>query len=215
MGVTSAVLSFAVIAGFLTILPGLDTALVLRAAITQSKRHAFATALGISTGALIWGAAAAVGISALLTTSHLAYVALRLAGAAYLLWFGGTMLLRTWKSRRDGATPLAVPETVSASAGGPAWAWTRGVMTNLLNPKIGVFYAAMLPQFIPQGVPHLPMGLLLAFVHDLEGMVWFTLLIFGTQLVRGWLSKAAVQRAMDRITGTVLIGFGIKLALSE
>src|SRR5665647_3155590 len=132
----AAVLSFAVVAGLLTVIPGLDTALVLRAAITQGRRQGFATALGINTGALVWGAGAAVGVSALLTASTIA----------------------------------AVPAT--------AWgSWRRGLLTNLLNPKIGAFYVAVLHQFIPTGTSHLAVGLLLALVHDVDGMLWFTAII--------------------------------------
>ncbi len=148
----SAVASFAVIAALLTIIPGLDTALVVRAAVTQGRRIGFATALGINTGTLIWGAAAAMGVSALLTASRVVYDALRLAGAAYLLWLGTSML---WRSRRrcdTGAAGAVGSEPVLASGRADVLAsWSRGVATNLLNPKVGVFYVAMLPQFIPAG----------------------------------------------------------------
>ncbi|MEU7001928.1 LysE family translocator [Nonomuraea sp. NPDC046570] len=204
---TSALLSFAVVAGFLTIVPGLDTALVLRSAVTQGRGQAFATALGVNTGVLVWGAAAAVGVSALLTASHLAYTVLRYAGAAYMVWFGVSMIL---KARRGAAEPVE-----QDGAGGLGRAWLRGTLTNLLNPKIGVFYVALLPQFIPPDVPPLAMGLLLALVHNVEGMAWFTLLIFGTGLVRAWVQRPAVRRAVDRVTGTALIAFGVKLALSS
>jgi len=191
----------------MTIVPGLDTALVLRSALTQGRGHAFATALGINTGVLLWGAAAAVGVSALLTASHLAFTVLRYAGAAYMLWFGVSMIIKA--RRGDG-----VEVSERAGDGGLGRAWLRGTLTNLLNPKIGVFYVALLPQFIPPQAPPLAMGLLLALVHNLEGMAWFTLLILGTDLLRGWLRRPAVQRGIDRITGTVLVGFGVKLALS-
>ncbi|HEU0315730.1 MAG TPA: LysE family transporter, partial [Solirubrobacteraceae bacterium] len=92
MSWATALLSFAVVAGLLTIIPGLDTALVLRAALSQSRLHAFATAAGVSTGALIWGAGAAMGVSALLTASTAAYTAVRIVGAGYLLWLGGRLL---------------------------------------------------------------------------------------------------------------------------
>jgi threonine/homoserine/homoserine lactone efflux protein len=90
--------------------------------------------------------------------------------------------------------------------------WIRGLATNLLNPKIGVFYMAMLPQFIPENSPHLLMGLVLAGVHDAEGMIWFSALIFSAHLAGRWLRGGAAHRVLDRITGSVLIGFGIKLA---
>jgi threonine/homoserine/homoserine lactone efflux protein len=98
---------------------------------------------------------------------------------------------------------------------GGAWrAWRRGVLTNLLNPKVGAFYLAVIPQFLPAHTPHLAMGLLLALVHNAEGMAWFTLLILAAHTLRGWLARRSVQRAIDRLTGTALVGFGLKLALS-
>lgn len=214
MTVTSAIASFAVVAGMLTIMPGLDTALVLRSAITLGRSRAFATALGILSGVLVWGVAAAVGASAVLTASRLLYDALRLAGAGYLAWLGIGMIRRVIEERgRTGAGEAADgAETTAAEA---TWVrcWARGVGTSLLNPKNGVFYMAMLPQFIPADAPHLLMGVLLATVHDLEGLVWFSALIFGTRLVRRWLNRASVRRGIDAITGTVLVGFGVKLAL--
>ena len=203
------------VAGLVTIIPGLDTALVVRTAVAQGRRQGFAVALGINTGVLIWGAAAAVGVSALLVASHVAYDALRFAGAAYLTWLGAVMLWRTWRRRgadgeaADGQLPAAV------APGRALRSWSRGVATNLLNPKIGAFYVAILPQFIPAHAPHLLMGLTLAGVHDVEGIAWFTLLICAAHLARRFLASDRARKIMDRITGTVLIGFGLRLALSS
>jgi threonine/homoserine/homoserine lactone efflux protein len=209
MTVPSAIASFALVAGVLTIIPGLDTALVLRAAVMKGRRHAFATAVGISTGALLWGALAALGATAVLTASHVAYTALRIAGALYLTWIGVSMLRHSFAQRSalesDNPQSAVSDSTLLRS-------WTRGLTTNLLNPKIGVFYMAMLPQFIPQNSSHLLMGLALAGVHDAEGLVWFTGLIFSAHLAGRWLRGGAAHRILDRITGCVLIGFGIKLA---
>jgi threonine/homoserine/homoserine lactone efflux protein len=210
MSLTSAVLSFAILAGLLTIVPGLDTALVLRAAISQGRREAFATALGICTGALVWGAGAAVGVSVLLTASTTAYTAVRIAGAAYMVWLGGTLLLAAVRRQGRDASRSA------PAAAATAWqCWRRGLLTNLLNPKIGAFYVAVLPQFIPPDSSHLAVGLLLALVHDIEGMLWFTGLILGAQWARRWLGRRGTQRAVDSLTGTALLGFGVKLGLSS
>jgi threonine/homoserine/homoserine lactone efflux protein len=207
MEVLLSVLSFAVVAGLLTIIPGADTALVLRVAVARDRRHAYATAAGICCGALVWGAGAAAGISVLLTASRTAYTIMKIAGALYLAYLGARML-------RD-----AFRKKVTAISGAPlpGRSFLQGFTTNLLNPKVGAFYVAMLPQFLPAGVPALPMGVLLALVHDLEAMVWFGLIIGGVGLSRRWWtgeSRAAtrVRRAMDAVTGTVLIGLGVKLA---
>jgi len=226
--VTSALASFALVAGLLTIVPGLDTALVLRSALTQSRAHAFATAVGIGTGSLVWGIAAAIGVSALLTASQLAFAGLRLAGAGYMFWLGGTMIRNSRRTdpgsgtvleagRGPGVDDLA-PDPVAgpgpASVGSIVAAWRRGVLTNLLNPKVGVFYVAMIPQFLPAGTSRLLMGVLLALVHDVEGMVWFSLLILLTGVARRGLSGPRARRITDRATGAVLIAFGAKLAAS-
>jgi threonine/homoserine/homoserine lactone efflux protein len=213
--------SFAVVAGLVTIIPGLDTALVVRTTVTQGRRRGFAAAFGINTGVLVWGAAAAVGVSALLAASQIAYDVVRAAGAAYLVWLGTTMLWRTWTRRgttrrgtaRDDAAD-AQPATLRPQQS-VVRTWLRGATANLLNPKIGAFYLAMLPQFIPAHASHLLMGLALAGIHDAEGIIWFTALISAVHLARGLLDSSRVHKIMDRITGTVLIGFGLKLALSS
>ncbi|MBT1004072.1 LysE family translocator [Paenarthrobacter sp. DKR-5] len=213
MTVSSALLSFAVIAGLLTIVPGLDTALVLRSAISRSRGYAFATALGINTGALIWGIAAAVGASALLAASETAYRILTLAGAAYMVWLGASMLWKTFRRAPGAPTSSATAATVPPTTRGDLLrAWLTGAGTNLLNPKVGVFYLAMIPQFIPTGVSPMLMGALLAGVHNVLGLAWFTLIILGTGFAARWLKNARSAKIIDRITGTVLIGFGIKLA---
>lgn len=227
MTIMHAFLSFAVIAGLLTIIPGLDTAFVLRTAVTHGRRPAFAAALGIATSSLIWGMAAATGVSALLTASQTAYLVLRIVGAAYLVWFGATVLrdallrrARTGNGDEPGEALRTCPaESVTephpSGTGSPILrSWARGVSTNLLNPKVGVFYVAMLPQFIPAGAPHLAMGAGLALLHDAEGMCWFTALILAAHSARRLLAGNRVKRVMDAVTGTVLVGFGLRLATS-
>jgi len=215
-----AFLSFALVAGLITIIPGLDTAVVLRTAVTHGRRPAFATAAGIGTGSLIWGMAAATGISVLLTASHTAYLVLRVVGAGYLVWFGGRMLRDAF---RRGPAQAEVVDQAAADDVAPVQtqrpgllrAWSRGVWTNLLNPKVGVFYVAMLPQFIPAGAPHLAMGAALALVHDVEGMIWFTTLILIAHTARRLFAGGRVKRTMDAVTGLVLVGFGLRLATSS
>lgn len=208
----TSVASFAAVAGLVTIIPGLDTAMVLRSTVSHGRRHGFATALGVNTGALVWGAGAAVGISALLEASIVAYTALRVAGAVYMIWLGSRLLLNAVRDRREAVPHADAP---TAAPRGVLRSWSRGLMTNLLNPKIGAFYLAVLPQFIPAHTSHLAVGLLLAFVHDLEGITWFTAIILGTHSVRTVLARRSAARAIDGITGATLIGFGVRLGLSS
>lgn len=213
VNLTSAVLSFAVVAALLTITPGLDTALVLRAGISNGRRSAFATALGICMGALTWGAAAAVGVSALVAASRIAYTGLRIVGACYMIWLGGRML---WTAFRGNGGRHDLAESAEATASSSFWAsWGRGLLTNLLNPKVGAFYVALLPQFIPAGASHLGVGLLLASVHAAESLLWFTAIILGARGLRRFLRRRAAQRAIDGGTGVVLIGFGLKLGFAS
>ncbi|GAA3113095.1 LysE family translocator [Planomonospora alba] len=207
--IITALASFAVVAGLLTVTPGVDTALVLRTSLLAGRRSAWGVVLGIQAGTLLWGVLSAAGVSAVLAASRLAYDVLRWAGAAYLLWLGARML---WESRRTDGAAAAPPE---AAAGGFLPGLRRGVVTNLLNPKVGVFYVAMIPQFMPDGVPHAVMGLLLAGVHVCEGLLWSLLLVGFTALLRGWLNRPAVRRGLDRLTGVVVVGFGVRLAVQD
>ena len=207
MSVQGAVLGFGLVALLLTITPGLDTALVLRAAITRGRRDAVATALGVVAGVLAWGAAAAVGVSALLTASTVAYDVLRLVGAGYLVWLGGRIL---WRLVRHPA------EAAAGSSPSPGGAWRSartGLLTNLLNPKVGAFYLSVLPQFLPPGTPALGMGLLLALIHAALSLVWFTVLVLGAVAARRWLQRPGVSRTVEGVTGVALLGLGLRLAL--
>jgi threonine/homoserine/homoserine lactone efflux protein len=216
MTVPEAMFLFALVAIPLTIMPGLDSALVLRTAVVSGRKHAYATVLGINTGALAWGVAAAVGATAVLAASETAYRVLTLAGAAYLVWLGGQMLWSSLRPSRYDALPddagagAALPRNVPVTAAtrSPWHSFTMGATTNLLNPKVGVFYLATIPQLLPDDVPHLLMGLLLAIEHDVLGFAWLALLINAAGLAKRWLSGRTIARVTDRVTGVVLLAFG-------
>lgn len=208
---TDQLLAFAVVAGLLTLVPGLDTALVLRSALTQSRSVAFATAAGIGTGLFVWGIAASIGVSALLTASQVAFDLLRFAGALYMAWIGVRLIIDAVRH------PSALPSVaqVGASIETPWTGFRRGFLTNLLNPKIGAFYIAVLPQFLPKDVPSVVGGVALTAVHALEGIAWFTLLILAAHAARRWLERPAFRRGIDAITGIALLGFSARLALTR
>lgn len=204
-----AVLGFALVAALLTLVPGLDTALVLRTSLTGTRRRAFATAAGIQAGCLAWGAAAALGATAVLAASATAYRVMTLLGAAYLVWMGARMLLASWRTA-PGHDPAAPPPAPPSAARG----FATGLATNLLNPKVGVFYLATIPQFSVPGVLPLVMGLLLASVHCLIGSVWLGGLVLGSSALGARLTTTAFARWVDRVTGGVLVLFGARVALS-
>ncbi|MFF2331503.1 MULTISPECIES: LysE family translocator [unclassified Streptomyces] len=218
MAISTAIWSFALVVGLLTLTPGLDTALILRTSALGRRRRAAGVVLGIQSGTLVWGALTSVGVTALLTASHVAYEALRYAGAAYLLWMGGRMILDTLRNRaaEEAEAPgAAADDLVARGTDSLAAGWRQGTLTNLLNPKMGVFYVAVLPQFIPAGAPHFATGLLLTGVHIVLGLLWSALLVAFAQVLRGWLQRPQARRLLDRITGTVITGFGVRLALSD
>jgi threonine/homoserine/homoserine lactone efflux protein len=206
MTVAQALVAFCIAAGLLTIAPGLDTALVLRTAAAEGPRSAALAALGIVLGCVTWGAAVAFGLGALLMASQPAFTVLKWAGALYLVWLGLNLLLEP-RARFD------IEFAVGSSAPGNRNRLGRGYLTNLLNPKVGVFYVSFLPQFLPAHVPAAPFIFLLALLHALMGVAWFALLIVATRPIARALKRPSVIRRLDRLTGLVFVSFGVKLAL--
>lgn len=197
----SLLLAFLVAATILTLTPGVDTAMVLRAATVEGKRPAIRAALGIALGCLVWGGAVAIG---LLRASDLAYTAVKLAGALYLVWLGLKLLLRP----RTGVSGEGVPADQTGAS-----SFMRGFLTNLLNPKVGVFYVTFLPQFVPHGASVAVSTFMLALIHVVLGLVWFAVLIAATIPLGRALRRPRVVEALDRLTGAIFIAFGAKLML--
>jgi threonine/homoserine/homoserine lactone efflux protein len=189
----------------LTITPGLDTALVLRTAAGGSPRRAALAGLGIVTGCLVWAVLVAFGLGALLAASKLAYTVLRWIGATYLLWVGYKML----------RNPRRVYASASESSATHGTAFATGALTNLLNPKVGIFYVSFLPQFVPPSVSVGPYVLLLGAIHALLGLIWFSCLIAATRPIADFIKRPVVVQALDRLTGGVFVAFGLGLALES
>jgi len=208
MSVTEALVAFSIAAGLLTITPGLDVALVLRTAAVEGPRRAWLAGLGVCLGTLGWGAIAALGLGALLAASEVAFTVLKWAGAAYLVWLGAGLILKPRQRFEVGVAKAAAPRS------DVGWLW-KGALNDLLNPKAGVFYISFLPQFVPHGVPAAPFMFLLACLHVLMGIAWFAVLIGATRPIAGALQRAAVVRWLDRLTGGVFLGFGVRLALER
>lgn len=215
MNTSHALIAFLVASGLLTITLGLETMLVLRTAASGGRQRATAAGLGICLGLLTWGVATSLGLSALLSASRLAYSTLRIAGACCLVFLAGKLFRRRdsrflpnadFDSRRTGN---------SADTDHPRRWFIRGALTNLLNPKVGFFDVTFLPRFIPSGSNVAASSMLLASMHAVEGILWFALLITAVRRLSGWLGKRQVARTLDRLTGAVCVGFGLRLFFAD
>jgi threonine/homoserine/homoserine lactone efflux protein len=204
MSVTDSLLAFSLAALLLTLTPGLDTALILRTACAEGGKKAFQAALGIDTGCFIWGAIVALGLGALLAVSELAYTVLKVCGSAYLCWLGLQLLIRPRSSFTDSNGDIALHNN---------W-FIRGMLGNVLNPKMGIFYVSFLPQFIPAGHSPLIWTFILVSIHVVIGTIWSVTLILSTYFASAILKKSSVIRMMDRATGGLFLGFAAKPALS-
>jgi len=201
---TATLLGFAAVALLGVMTPGLDTMVVLRHALLGGRQVGVAVVLGISAGCLVWGAASTLGLTALLTASEVAYRAVQLLGAAYLIWLGASAL---WRSRHGGA--LAEPAEVPAGAGR---GFRAGFVTNLLNPKVGVFYISLLPQFLPAG-GGIGWGAVLVGMHVTIGVLWLGGLVLLAARARRLLLRERVRRWLDRTTAGVLVALGITMVV--
>ncbi len=200
-------LAFVGAAAVLTVTPGVDTALVLRSAASGGKHAGAAAGLGIAAGLLLWGAAAALGLSALLNGWPLGFVALQWAGAAYLMFLGVKLIINAGRAK--------AAQTDRGAAAFSGKFFRRGFLTNVLNPKVGAFYATFLPQFIPHGVDAAAFSLFLAAIHVVLTTLWFALLIGLTVPLTRVLERPRVARVLDRLTGGVFIAFGVRLAIMQ
>ncbi|KAF6676723.1 LysE family translocator [Pantoea agglomerans] len=204
---TTTLFSFLFAITILTLTPGFDTALVLRSAVAQGAKRASVTALGITLGCLVWGVAVGFGLGALLLASEMAYNLLKWLGAAWLLYLGLKLLLKPRQTAIDTQQPSLQQGYLAC--------FSRGLLGNLLNPKVGIFYVSFLPQFIPAGASVALWCSLMALAHMLLGLIWNAVLIGGSHYFAGHLRKPRVLKVMDRLTGCVFIGFAAKLALSR
>ena len=231
---TSSLLAFIPVALLLTLIPGADTALVTRNALALGMRGARWTILGILTGCLIHATASALGLSAILATSARAYESVKLVGAAYLVWIGvqgirnarddrsadpSTLLRGSGAARLRGCGPAVIPSEVEGSApeatarGGHPF--TQGFLTNILNPKVALFYLTFLPQFIPAGAPVLRTSLLLAMIHNALGFAWLSIYARFVDRLRSALTRPVVKAWLERATGGALVLLGARLAWSR
>ena len=205
---TAALLGFSVAATLLILAPGPDSMLVMRNCLRGGRRVGWYTAAGTLTGLLVWAAAAIIGVSSLIAASRVGYDVLRLAGAGYLIWLGAASF---WPRHRTGPEGQLGERGPSAGVGARR-AYVNGLISNLCNPKIGAFFVAFLPGFIPIGVPVREFSILLGAWFAIETAVWLGVVVWMVDRGVGWLSRSGVRRNLERVTGVVLIGLGLRLA---
>jgi threonine/homoserine/homoserine lactone efflux protein len=212
--------AFVGVAALLTILPGADMALVTRNVLALGRRRTMLTILGIAAGCLIHATASALGISAILATSATAYNVVKTIGAAYLVWIG----LRSFRGHpeeRSDEGPTVSHEVLVREGRSFALrrmtaarraAFLQGFLTNVLNPKVAIFYLTFLPQFISPGEPVLARSLMLASIHIAMGIVWLTAYAWFIDRLGAVLTRPTVKAWLERVTGGLLIALGARLA---
>ncbi|GHB70000.1 lysine transporter LysE [Streptomyces cirratus] len=187
----------------LTLVPGPDMAIVTKRAVSHGRADGMRTVGGICLGLLLWGALTVAGLAALLAASAEVYLVVKLAGAGYLCFLGVQAL------RHAGADPAVRGEQADRRGGS---AWRTGLISNALNPKIAVFYTGLLPALAPSGLrPAVGMALLVA-VHLLLTLLWLGTYVHVLSRARRFFARPRVRGALDRLTGVVLIAFGIRVA---
>lgn len=196
--------SFVALSAVVILVPGPDMALVARNAIVGGRRSGIATGVGAVAGLCVWTLAASVGLAALLRASEPAFLALRLVGGAYLVVLGVRSLLAAIRGGGAKALPARGETRVRVSA-------RQGLLSNLSNPKIAVFFTSFLPQFVPGGAAFVSL-LTLGLVFCAMTLAW--LVAYGTLVARAGdvLRRSRVRRAIEAVTGTVLLAFGLRLA---
>ena len=199
-------LPFLVASILVTVIPGADMALVTRQVFVGGTALAQRTIFGNLAGLLVHGVALAAGLSALVVASATAYTAVKLAGAAYLVWLGIQAL-------RASRQPPDVPPPAAIAA--PRRAFLAGVISTVLNPKPALFFLTFLPQFVDRDAPVLPQTLTLVAIHVVVGLVWLTAYAHLVHRARGLLTAPRVKARLERTTGAVLIAFGLRVAVER
>jgi RhtB (resistance to homoserine/threonine) family protein len=202
------VTAFVGVSALLIIVPGPDTAIVTKNALLHGRRTALGTAFGVNTGLLLWTVATAFGLAALVRASGVAFTALKVGGALYLVWLGVQTLRDARRSPSGEPVQAPVPRKRLGGLGG----FRQGVTSDLANPKIAVFFTSLLPQFVAPGTPVLEPFLVLGCVFVAMGTIWLSGFALVASRASSALRRPRVKRALDRLTGLVLIGLGLRLA---
>jgi threonine/homoserine/homoserine lactone efflux protein len=203
-------LAFVGISALVITTPGPDTAMTIRNALLGGRAAGLATALGVSTGLAIWALAASAGLVALLIASEPLFLAVKYAGAAYLVWLGVQSLRAAFSNGR-----AAITNSPAGVRLRPHQAFVQGVVSDLGNPKIAAFFTSMLPQFASAGAADFAGLAALGLLFSLMTLMWLTGYALAVARMGDMLRRPRVRRTLEGITGATLIGLGLKLASEE
>jgi threonine/homoserine/homoserine lactone efflux protein len=189
----------------LTISPGADMALVAKITLERGRRAALLATIGICSGLLVHATASALGLSVILATSAEAFTLLKLAGAAYLVYLGVQSVRGSF--RHEAPAPVTPRRTASP--------FLQGLLSNVLNPKVAVFYLTFMPQFISASDSVLIRSLAFAVAHGVMGVAWLTAYAYVLSRIGAFLARSGLRSWLERVTGGVLIALGLRLALER
>jgi threonine/homoserine/homoserine lactone efflux protein len=196
------VLAFVGAAVLIVLLPGPDTLVVVRSILRGGRRQGTLTAIGNLCGLSLWVLAAAFGLAAMLEASEVGYAALRIVGACYLVFLG----VQAWRSRGRVDEPAEQRASILGTG------FRAGLLTNLFNPKVGVFFVTFLPGFVPDGASVLWTTLLFGAIFIVLTALYWLLLLGLAGKVTAWMNTPAIRRRLDMATAAVLVAFGFRLA---
>ncbi|HEV8192036.1 MAG TPA: LysE family translocator [Ktedonobacterales bacterium] len=201
----------------LAVTPGPSTLVVLRQTLRSGRRTAFVTTLGNASGLMTWAMAAAFGLTALVAASQAAYDVIRILGAVVLAVLGIQSLLRARRGHGDDLAKEIASEAATWTSATPcSWqAYRTGLLTNLTNPKAAVFIVSFLPQFVPAHAPVLITILWLAAMHSVISISWYNVLAWMVSRARQEFVRPSVRRRLEQVSGLVLLGFSVRLAVEH
>ncbi|MGM0776009.1 MAG: LysE family translocator [Bacillota bacterium] len=200
--------TFLILSLFVVMSPGIDTALITKRTISDGRTDGYKMGLGITAGSLVHTFAAAFGLSAILMQSAAAFEVIKYAGAVYLIYLGLSSFI-SMKKKKNADLETEVKSDMKKSA------FKQGLLSNVLNPKVAMFFLTFLPQFVKSGENAQQQLIIMGIIYTLLSIFWFFLYVYFINYMREWLMSPKVQRVMDKATGAVLIGFGLKLALDK
>ena len=201
----SGLLAFLAVAALVIVTPGPDTAITIRSTLLGGRRAGVITAFGVVSGQACWSLAASAGVTALLVASEPAFLAVKLGGAAYLVYLGAHAL---WDAVRRAPSAGALDIGAPAQRLSPRLAYRQGLVSDLGNPKMAAFFTSLLPQFAASFGAMLALGLVFCL------LTWLWLALYATAVARlhAVLRRPRIRRAIEAVTGTVLVALGLRLA---